>query len=80
MKIKANEKLFNEIREILDDMKENLPSIVQNDMEIDEEEFFNFLNNYESYINRLDDWMITVKIEIERLNIPSRSGQEKEEL
>jgi len=60
-KIKADEKLFNEIKEILRQMEIFLPTIVQNDMETTQDEYVDFFDNYEKYINKLDDWMIEVK-------------------
>jgi len=60
-KIKADEKLFNEIKEILRQMEIFLPTIFQNDMEITQDEYIDFFDNYEKYINKLDDWMIEVK-------------------
>lgn len=74
MKVKANEELFNELHEILDNMKCHLPSIVQNDMEIEEEAYLLFVNGYESYINKLDDWMIKVKKEIRKENRERKYG------
>jgi len=63
-KIKADEKLFNEIKEILRQMEIFLPTIVQNDMETTQDEYVDFFDNYEKYINKLDDWMIEVKYHI----------------
>jgi len=60
-KIKADEKLFNEIKEILRQMEIFLPTIVQNDMETTQDEYVDFFDNYEKHINKLDDWMIEVK-------------------
>ena len=60
-KIKADEKLFDDIKEILRQMELFLPTIVQNDMEITQDEYIDFFDNYEKYINKLDDWMIEVK-------------------
>ena len=65
-KIKADEKLFNEIKEILRQMEIFLPTIVQNDMETTQDEYVDFFDNYEKYINKLDDWMIEVKHQIKK--------------
>jgi len=60
-KIKADEKLFDDIKEILRQMELFLPTIIQNDMEITQDEYIEFFDRYEKYINKLDDWMIEVK-------------------
>ena len=59
--IKANEKLFNDIKLILVQMNTFLPEIIQNDMKISHDEYIEFFDRYEKYINKLDDWMIEVK-------------------
>lgn len=61
VKIKADEKLFDEIKDILYRMNTYLPTIVQNDMEISGEEYLSYLDEYEKFINRLDDWLMKVK-------------------
>lgn len=61
IKIKADEKLFNEVKDILYSMDIFLPNIVQNNMEITEEEYFSYLEEYEKFINKLDDWLIKIK-------------------
>jgi len=65
-KIKADEKLFDDIKEILRQMELFLPTIIQNDMEITQDEYIDFFDNYEKYINKLDDWMIEVKHQIKK--------------
>jgi len=41
-KIKADEKLFDDIKEILRQMELFLPIIIQNDMEITQDEYIDF--------------------------------------
>lgn len=65
-KVKANKELFDGIKESLRRMNVSLPSIVQNDMEISQEQYIEFFEIYEKYINQLDDWMIKVKHHIEK--------------
>jgi len=65
-KIKADEKLFDDIKEILRQMELFLPTIIQNDVEITQDEYIDFFDNYEKYINKLDDWMIEVKHQIKK--------------
>ena len=67
-KIKANEKLFDEIKELTRRMNLNLPSIIQNDMEISKERYNEFFDEYEKCINYLDDWMIKIKDHIKSTN------------
>ena len=66
MKIKGDETLFNEIQQLTKRMNLNLPSIVQNDMEISKERCNEFFDEYEKYINKLDDWMVKVKNHIKK--------------
>jgi len=65
-KIEANEELFNKIKSITKEMNLFLPTIIQNDMEISQDEYIDFFDNYEKYINKLDDWMIEVKHQIKK--------------
>jgi len=59
-KIKANEKLFNEINEIIEKMKVSLPSIMQNDTTISYKQYYDFLIQYDSDIESLNYWMAKV--------------------
>jgi len=61
IKIKANKKLFDEIKHITGGMHDFIPSIVQNDMKMSKSEYVAFWDSYEKCINNLDDWMVKVK-------------------
>jgi len=60
MKIKANEQLLNEGKSLLDQAIVTLPTIIQNDIEITLETWLDWIDTYEEFINRLDDWMVKV--------------------
>lgn len=58
--VKADERLFNEIKEICDNMKTTLPSIVQNDMEISVAEYQDFVSEINYYMDRIFKWAMDV--------------------
>lgn len=60
IKIKANEELFNEIKDVTYELHTYLPTIIQNDMEISEDEFEEYVEKYNEMMDELE--LVTEKI------------------
>lgn len=65
--IKANERLFDEIKELTERMKETLPSTVQNDMKLSKHEIVEFFDICEKYIDKFDDWIRKIQKHITKI-------------
>jgi len=74
--MEADRSLFDEVRDILFGMMDFLPSIVQNDMEITFDDWLDFLDRYEKFVNQLDDWLVKVKSKKREVNKGRRKGDE----
>ena len=60
IKIKANEELFNEIKDVTYRLHIYLSTIIQNDMEISEDEFEEYVEKYNEMMDELE--LVTEKI------------------
>ena len=66
--IKADEQLFNEVKELLQSALDSFPSIVQNDITVSSVQLIDFWDNYDNTIFKLDNWMVKIKQHIRKCN------------